>query len=126
MRNKIIPYNPHLNELARKLRNNSTLAEVLLWKRIKNRALGVQFHRQIPMLKYIVDFYCHEIMLAIEVDGATHKTTYEEDRQREIALEKEGVHFIRFTNEEILNDMFNVILAIEDKVRTLLGSTTPL
>ena len=52
----IIPYNPKLREFARYLRNNSTLSEVLLWKEIKNKALGVEFKRQVPILDYIVDF----------------------------------------------------------------------
>ena len=73
MRNKIIPYNPKLKLLARELRKNSTLSEVLLWQNIKQRGYGVQFHRQVPMLDYIVDFYCHEIGLAIEIDGSSHE-----------------------------------------------------
>lgn len=60
MANKIIPYRSDLKFLARELRKNSTLAEVILWQSIKKRALGVQFHRQVPMVNYIVDFYCHE------------------------------------------------------------------
>jgi len=56
MRNKIIPYNPKLKEYARYLRNNSTLSEVLLWQKIKNKSFEVQFHRQVPLLDYIVDF----------------------------------------------------------------------
>lgn len=56
MPNKIIPYHPKLKEFARQLRKNSTLTEVLIWQKIKQRALGVQFHRQVPMLDYIVVF----------------------------------------------------------------------
>ncbi len=76
MKNRIIPYNPKLKSLARQLRKNSTLAEVLMWKNIKQKALGVQFHRQVPMLNYIVDFYCHEISLVIEIDGSSHDFNY--------------------------------------------------
>lgn len=61
MRNKIIPYNPKLKEYARYLRKNSTISEVLLWKKIKNKSLGIEFHRQVPILEFIVDFYCHEL-----------------------------------------------------------------
>jgi len=49
-----------------------THAEVLLWNKIRRKNLGYQFHRQVPMLKYITDFYCHELMLAMEVDGGYH------------------------------------------------------
>lgn len=119
MRNKIIPYNPKLKYYARELRKNSTLCEVLLWQKIRKRALGVQFHRQIPMLNYIVDFYCHEIGLAIEIDGSSHDYKYEYDAKRQGALEKEGVTFIRFTNDEIKHHMFSVLLALEEKVKEL-------
>ena len=95
VKNKIIPYNPKLKEYARQLRKNSTLAEVLLWKNIKNKALGVQFHRQVPMLDCIVDFYCHELMIAIEIDGDSHEHRYFEDKARQNNLEDYGVQFIR-------------------------------
>ena len=91
MNSKIIPYNPKLREFARQLRNNSTLSEVLLWKQIKGKALGVEFKRQVPMLEYIVDFYCQEIGLAIEVDGNIHDFRYLEDTQRQQEIEKYGV-----------------------------------
>ena len=119
MRNKVIPYNPKLKEYARQLRNNSTLAEVLLWKNIKNKALGVQFHRQVPMLDYIVDFYCHELMLAIEIDGDSHDHRYFEDLNRQNKLENLGVRFIRFTDGEVKNNMFSVSMSLEEKVKSL-------
>ncbi|MEB3040389.1 endonuclease domain-containing protein [Capnocytophaga gingivalis] len=119
MNSKIIPYNPKLREFARQLRNNSTLSEVLLWKQIKGKALGVKFKRQVPMLEYIVDFYCQEIGLAIEVDGNIHDFRYLEDAQRQQEIEKYGVIFIRFSNEEIKNNMFSVILSLESKIEEL-------
>ena len=119
MNSKIIPYNPKLREFARQLRNNSTLSEVLLWKQIKGKALGVEFKRQVPMLEYIVDFYCQEIGLAIEVDGNIHDFRYLEDAQRQQEIEKYGVIFIRFSNEEIKNNMFSVILSLESKIEEL-------
>jgi len=119
MNSKIIPYNPKLREFARQLRNNSTLSEVLLWKQIKGKALGVEFKRQVPMLEYIVDFYCQEIGLAIEIDGNIHDFRYLEDAQRQQEIEKYGVIFIRFSNEEIKNNMFSVILSLESKIEEL-------
>jgi DNA methylase, putative len=119
MNSKIIPYNPKLREFAKQLRNNSTLSEVLLWKQIKGKALGVEFKRQVPMLEYIVDFYCQEIGLAIEVDGNIHDFRYLEDAQRQQEIEKYGVIFIRFSNEEIKNNMFSVILSLESKIEEL-------
>jgi len=119
MPNKIIPYKPHLREYARFLRNNSTLSEVLLWKNIKNRALGVQFHRQVPMLDFIVDFYCHEVMLAIEIDGSSHLFKYEYDSKRQGLLEEQGVIFIRFDDAQVKFDIFNILLSLEQKVKEL-------
>ena len=123
MKNKIIPYNPKLKEYARELRKNSTLSEVLLWKNIKNKALGVQFHRQVPMLEYIVDFYCHELMLAIEIDGDSHLYKYEYDSKRQGELEKEGVVFLRFTDLDIKQNMFSVGIALEQVVQELINKT---
>ena len=129
MSNKIIPYNPELRERAKILRKNSTLSEVILWQNIKKRAFGVQFHRQVPMLDYIVDFYCHEIGLAIEVDGNSHDHKFLYDARRQGRLEKHGIKFLRFTNREVKTQLFNVLLSIETKVKELLeeqnNSSTP-
>jgi very-short-patch-repair endonuclease len=66
-RRKIIPYNPALKELARKLRNNATKAERVLWHSLSGKqCFGYDFHRQKPIGNYIVDFFCQELMLAIE------------------------------------------------------------
>jgi very-short-patch-repair endonuclease len=120
MRNKIIPYNPELKLLARQLRKNSSLPEVLLWQNIKQRAYGVQFHRQVPMLHYIVDFYCHEIGLAIEIDGASHDHSVLYDAKRQGELEAYGVKFLRFSNEDVKKNMFSVLLVIDETVKELL------
>ena len=119
MKNKIIPYNPELKQLAIQLRKNSTLPEVLLWQNIKQRAYGVQFHRQVPMLNYIVDFYCHEIGLAIEIDGQSHDHSFLYDVKRQGELEVYGVKFLRFSNDEVKKNMFSVLLVIEDTVKEL-------
>lgn len=99
MRNTIIPYNPNLKDLARELRKNSTPAEIVFWKMVKGKALGVEFYRQVPMLNYIVDFYCHEIGLTVELDGSIHDNAFFEDAKRQGELEQQGVTFLRFSNE---------------------------
>ena len=116
MKNKIITYNPKLKEYARQLRNNSTLSEVLLWQKIKNKALGVQFHRQVPLKEYIVDFYCHELMLAIEIDGDSHLYKYNYDKKRQGELENLGITFLRFSDFEVKQNMFSVALTLEQVV----------
>jgi very-short-patch-repair endonuclease len=80
--NKVIPYNPKLKELARELRKNSTFSEVLLWNEIKKKSMGYEFHRQVPIDEFIVVFYCHELLLAIEVDGSTHDYNFDYDNSR--------------------------------------------
>jgi very-short-patch-repair endonuclease len=111
----IIPYNPGLKDLARKLRRNMTLSEVLLWNELRNKnMLGYDFDRQRPIENYIVDFYCKELFLAIEIDGDTHiyKNDYDDKRQKE--LEKLGVHFLRFEDIEVKRNMRNILRVIED------------
>ena len=113
MKHKEIPYNPKLKEFARYLRKNSTLAEILLWNKIKGRALGVEFKRQVPIDEFIVDFFCHELMLIIEVDGQSHDFKYEYDQQRQKKLENLGFTIIRFGDPQVTKDMFNVLSARE-------------
>ena len=100
-RNKIIPYRSDLKARARRLRKESTYSEILLWQEIKNRQLGYQFHRQVPLLDYIVDFYCHELQLAIEVDGKCHESDLAKqyDAKRQARLEECGIRFLRFDDE---------------------------
>ena len=84
------------------------MAEILLWDKIKNRKLnGCQFHRQVPMLDYIVDFYCHELMLAIEIDGDSHDhpNAVKYDSARQKKLEDWGVKFIRFDDLDVKKNM---------------------
>jgi very-short-patch-repair endonuclease len=119
MPRKLIPYEPYLKELARKLRNDSTLGEVLLWKEINNKQLyGYDFHRQKPLFKYIVDFYCHELALVIEVDGQyhNHEEKYNLDLQRDKELETHNLTIIRFTEQEVRKDMLNVLRTIEKHI----------
>ncbi|MTI87277.1 MAG: endonuclease domain-containing protein [Balneolaceae bacterium] len=114
-RNKIIPYNPKLRKLARLLRKNSTLSEVLLWQQLKGKTLGAQFHRQVPIDNYIVDFYCHELMLAIEIDGSSHDSAsaIKKDLIRQQRLESLGVSFIRFSDHEVKQQMDGVLRSLQ-------------
>ena len=112
-RNSIIYYNPSLKEKARRLRNKSTFSEILLWLKIKRKSLGYEFHRQVPLDHYIVDFYCHELSLAIEIDGSSHDNKYEYDLKRQRILESLGVRFVRFDNIEVKRNMNDVLRALE-------------
>ena len=111
--NKIIPYNLRLKKLARELRKNSTLSEVLMWQNIKGKSYGYEFHRQVPIDEYIVDFYCHELHLAIEIDGNTHDYNFENDDQRQKKLENLEIIFIRFSDWDVKRNMNDVLRALE-------------
>ncbi|MFH1941646.1 MAG: endonuclease domain-containing protein [bacterium] len=118
MRRKIIPYDPILKQLARNLRSNSTLSEVLLWRHLKGRQMaGHDFHRHKPIDRYIVDFYCSELMLAIEVDGDSHDLKQDEDAKRQKRLESLGVRFLRFQDIDVKRNMAGVLQVIEDWIR---------
>ncbi|MCB9320185.1 MAG: DUF559 domain-containing protein [Lewinellaceae bacterium] len=121
MHNKIIPYNPRLKLLARKLRNQSTLSEVLLWKRIKGKSLGYEFHRQVPIDEFIVDFYCHELMLAIELDGNSHDgiAAIEKDQKRQQKLESFGVTFIRIYDIDVKQNLDGVVFQIKSFIDSI-------
>ena len=121
MRNKILPYNPKLKAYARQLRKQGILSEVLMWKQIKNKTFGVEFHRQVPIDNYIVDFYCHELMLAIEVDGSSHdmEEVAMNDIVRQNKLESMGVKFIRFGDADVKQNIMLVLNALENKIEEL-------
>jgi len=116
IKRKIIPYNPKLKDLARQLRNNSTKAEVRLWQKIKRKQYyGYDFHRQKPIDNYILDFFCNELMLGIEIDGYSHQIVevYKKDVEKEEKMKSLGISILRFTDNQVFNDMENVLRAIE-------------
>ena len=115
-RRKIIPYNPKLKEYARQLRNNSTKSEIILWKHLKGKQImGYDFHRQKPLDNYIVDFFCHELMLVIEIDGYTHflEEVQKKDEKKEKRLNELGVNVLRVHDDLVFNDIENVLREIE-------------
>jgi very-short-patch-repair endonuclease len=113
---KIIPYNPILKEFARQLRNDSTKTEIFLWLKLKGKQMyGYDFHRQKPIDLYILDFFCYELMLGIEVDGYSHEflEVYNQDTIKEKRMRELSISVLRFSDEQVLKDMENVIRAIE-------------
>jgi len=106
---------PILFELAKKLRNNVTPTEMILWGRLKQYFPDIKFRRQHPVSIYVVDFYCHSEKLVIELDGSIHdnKEIKEKDEIRQKGLESLGIKVIRFTTEEIMNNLESVLKRIE-------------
>ena len=118
MRRTIIPYDPALKEKARELRNNSTETEILLWKFLKGRQMcGYDFHRQKPLDKYIVDFFCNELMLVIEIDGDSHIGKEKYDKVRQNRLESVGIRFLRFDAMKVYYHTDSVLKEIEDWIK---------
>ena len=106
------------------LRNHATRAERTLWVGLKARQLlGYKFRRQHGVGKYILDFYCPELRLAIEIDGATHESAHaaERDAMRQAIIEKHKIRFLRFTDDQMLGNAEMVLREIEEEVRKISG-----
>jgi len=117
-------YDPKLKKRSRGLRNNSTLAEVLLWNQLKGRKmLGCSFLRHRPIYKYIVDFYCPKLGLVIEIDGESHREKFASDQVRQKNLENLGLSVLRFHDRDVKRDMANVLRGIENWIERRLKET---
>jgi very-short-patch-repair endonuclease len=105
-------YNRSLKILARNLRNNSTKAEIYLWNDVLKGGYlkNYKFLRQRPVLNYIADFMCQELMLIIEVDGETHEIeeVAQKDLKKTTDLENVGFTVLRFSDWEVLNRIWDV------------------
>lgn len=112
-----LPYNPQLVERAKELRKNMTPAEKLLWNHYL-RKFRYRVLRQRPIDNFIVDFYCAELRLVIEIDGDSHFTNDGKiyDLERTAKLEGYGLKVIRFTNNEVLNYIEGVCQQIEKAI----------
>lgn len=110
-------------ETASLLRKNMTQCEEIIWERLKGKQIqGLRFRRQHPIDFFIVDFYCHKARLVIEIDGEIHKSKVEYDDGRSAEIEKFGIKVIRFTNDDIVDNIEAVIRMIELVVRERIKS----
>jgi very-short-patch-repair endonuclease len=111
----MLHYDQRLKRLAQELRKRSTLAEVLLWGHLKGRQRrGIDFHRQKPIGAYIVDFFAPRLMLAVEIDGGTHRFKEHEDVERQRELEALGIRFLRFDDRLVKQRIDSVVQAIDE------------
>ncbi len=108
-------YLPKLKEVRKHLRKKMTDAEKYLWHFLRRKQLGYKFLRQVSIGYFVVDFYCKELALAIEVDGAVHnkKNILDRDKIRQEIIETDNIKFLRFTNDEVFNNTKSVILKIQ-------------
>jgi very-short-patch-repair endonuclease len=114
-------YNTRSNKNFRKqLRNSLTAAEAVLWQNLRGRQLlGKKFRRQVSIGRYIVDFYCPEARLVIELDGDRHFsiTIDEYEAQRTKYLEEDGLRIIRFENKELYDNLEGVLETIKEALK---------
>lgn len=108
---------------AQFLRKNETETEKMLWEKLRNNQLkGFKFRRQHPISLYIVDFYCHKLKLVIEIDGGYHDSSEQikKDKERTKILNSNGLEVIRFTNQEIEENIDTVMEEINLKINKIL------
>jgi very-short-patch-repair endonuclease len=98
-------------EHAKWLRNNVTLTESILWEEVRNKKLGVKFRIQHPLGAYVVDFYCHELRLVIELDGEYHTSVHQQgvDQEKDLELLGSGCTVLRINDKEVLEKLPGVI-----------------
>ena len=122
----VLLYKQHLKRPARNLRNGMTDAERLLWSKIKGRQVsGTRWYRQKPLKDFILDFYCHEAKLVIEVDGGQH---FEEegrlaDKDRDEEIAHLGFQVLRFGNNEIFKNIEGVLMMVGTEIQKSLPTS---
>jgi very-short-patch-repair endonuclease len=117
---------PPIFKMAKELRKEETEAEKMLWKKLnKKQIMGLHFRRQHPINMFIADFYCAKIKLVIEIDGSIHEIPeyQQHDTGRSEILNDFGITVIRFTNEQVLEEIDHTINQIEIVTRQLLAKT---
>lgn len=115
-------YQKNLKPYSRELRSNMTICEQKLWNKIRRKSLGVQFYRQQPIGNYIVDFYCANPKIVIEIDGSQHYSPKhrEKDITRDQYLIELNIKVLRFNNLSILKNLDEVLQTIADTIEQLL------
>ncbi|MBC8995051.1 endonuclease domain-containing protein [Pseudomonas sp. N40(2020)] len=120
-----MPNRPTLAQFARHLRTHQTDCEHLLWQRLRSRQIAdLKFRRQFPCPPYVLDFYCVELKLAIELDGGQHYETAGviHDQRRTLFLQRQGIEVVRFSNLEVMQQMGDVL---EQIIRIAEGLKNP-
>ncbi|MDY0014859.1 MAG: DUF559 domain-containing protein [Bacteroidales bacterium] len=110
---------PEIFRISKELRNNTTEAEKELWKHLKSKQIkGYHFRRQHPIHRFIADFFCYKCKLVIELDGRIHNeiTVKERDIEREKIIKEFGIKVIRFSNEQVFNEIDKVLYQIQKAI----------
>ena len=114
-------------EKRRLLRNNMTYCEKIIWNHLRKRQLGCRFLRQYSVDHFVIDFYCPELKLAIEIDGDIHEIPEQKDydKARQKYLEAFGIEFVRIKNEEFLSNPNKAFSKIEKKIVSIAENESP-
>jgi very-short-patch-repair endonuclease len=118
----VLRSNDELLEKSRELRKRMTLAEVLLWSKIRSRQVdGYKFRRQQPLLDFIVDFYCHDLKLIIEVDGEAHyfADQIKLDKYRDKIFKLNGYNVFRISNDEVISNLDGSVDKLKSYISTI-------
>jgi len=106
-------------QFRRDLRKNASRGEVVLWSGLRKNGAGAKFRRQESIERFVVDFYCPELGLAVEVDGIHHENRFEQDSNRDSILEGLGVRTLRFKDSDVISNSEQVL----DKIRKIVTET---
>ena len=101
---------------AREQREKPTRAEEVLWEVLRDRALGVKFRRQHPVGRYVLDFYCDEARLAVEIDGPDHAAQANYDDWRDEQLGRRGIRVLRIASEDVERNLRSVLERIKESL----------
>ena len=119
MRKQWVIYNPRLKQIAHTLRKNMPLSEILLWKEIKGKLLcGYDFHTQKPIAEYIVDFYCPQLQLVIEMYGDSHEGKENADIVRQKKLELIGLTVLRFLDSDVKDNVDGIVEQLKEWIES--------
>lgn len=117
----VYKYTKSLTQFSRSNRRSSTEAERRIWHHLRNRRLkGLKFRRQFPILNYIIDFYCEETKLGIELDGSQHITQKDYDLRRDSELKRMGIKILRFWENDVLTKTNIILQEILDYIENTL------
>ena len=116
-----LPYNPKLKDYSRQMRVYGEKSEAILWKYLKAKGVGFAFNRQKPILNYIADFYCKELEVVVEIDGAAHfaSDAQKKDEERDRQMKVLGLRVIRVMDEDVRRNPERVAWYIEEQLRTI-------
>jgi len=112
-----LKYLKQLRTISRDNRKNPTLAEDKFWQLLSYKKLNLKFLRQKPIGRFILDFYCSKLLLAIEIDGDSHDDKQNFDQERDLCLEQKGIKTIRYKNYQVLNNFHQTKLDLITKIK---------